>query len=1408
MAKKQLKHVKVLVETQGAKEANVELATLDKHVDSIDKGFKRISKNSGLKSIATAAKSLQSVNRALDGSTQAVTKKLSNYLDNIELTSISLGDLAKHSAQAAKSLASTNKSLAASRGLQSYAKNISALVTQISALSKGNLEGKLKNINSSIRSMNKAMNGGTKASKKNLDAYIKGISEVKTALNELSTSASTANSRIMETNTTMAMAKGSAGSYEDSLGDIAHTLDLMLESMEQARSEMRDIGDAARLTAKNVAQLDNSLDETNESLGSMGDGFRGTREHLKKTGNQAQKTGKKLADSFRAGSSRARAFGDLAFGMNPLVSMYAAIAVNVYALTEAFRVLNDAAGIARLEETTASFSAAISGLNVKALAQDLQEASAGALDLQNALKFATKGVAFSFTTQQLKDLTDGARRASIALGINFNDAMDRVTRGISKQEIELFDELGIVTRLTPAFEKLASQLGKNVDQLTNYERQLALTNEVQRQLEEKYSGVAKYATGWERLGVAVQDLTHKILKGSASAMDKQVDSMGRYLQTLVPITTETKKAAESLKIYNEAMADGKVLQAAMALNEYEKFSTMTTVQLRKAKDAQEEQVASVTQLNKVVTYATIGLGAYLGILKGIPLAMTAAAFVTQAYGAVIGVASVATKAFASVLGLVRMGALAYVATGSMAATVSAGIAAGMASAAGATRAFALATAMAAWPLLLGAAAIAGLGYAAWKLADQFGLAEKASDGFSSMVDYVSGKVKELTKTILGVDTDDSMKEISKLKKELEGMGHVSEDTGTKLNNMYQKLANKGIKLTSPAEGEQQASEEAKKKVQQFYTAYAKAATKTNGVLMSSGEMYRAELAKQKKIIQDKRQAEINAALASIKSLGDATQAVADTARGMRIARTETERLFDEVSKIKSIGENELVKIGGIAEMEKAAEELSKALGMQVTVEGLPNLLSTLDTMISKSKQFKETMERRTQVDYRTSLSFYRDRHKASAEMVAIQREINNLSVSNLGAQGGINEAKVKELQLSLDLLSADEKRAKILQSLKDSETREVGSKDIKGLQLAHRAKVDNSPELAVAIKQNELDIEKTQLEHAKEIGDLSNQDYITQLQILAVKQQLLDKEGEVVELRRQASVFDQIGKIDGISAMQGAVAGLGSTMTTMFADMKEQGENFSIADIFEADSERLIEVANSMTSVIGSIYGAISDAKVAGYDREIEAEKRRDGKSAESLAKIKKLEAKKIREEGKAKKLQVIMSTSVAAAKALELGPILGPVMAGMMIGMGAFQLAQIDKAMGGQLAGLSAPSGNLSLTGGNSKNAVDVSRNSTSSEYSNAAGLPTRASGGTVYSDVEVGERGPERISPQIPVSVSDAGDSASSSNLPSIHLNLNMDNLDSKSMEDRLPDIASALVDTLEEELNTRNLSLENLG
>ena len=257
-----------------------------------------------------------------------------------------------------------------------------------------------------------------------------------------------------------------------------------------------------------------------------------------------------------------------------------------------------------------------------------------------------------------------------------------------------------------------------------------------------------------------------------------------------------------------------------------------------------------------------------------------------------------------------------------------------------------------------------------------------------------------------------------------------------------------------------------------------------------------------------------------------------------------------------------------------------------------------------------------------------------------------------------------------------------------------------------------------------------------------------------------------------------------ISAMGDAL----SPMTAQLAKLGPEGSlissvvngAFAIQDAFttaftEIDGkgitmEKGLALAATSVQAISQMMAASSKNKIANIDSEIAAEKKRDGKSAASVAKIKSLEAKKeaakkkaFEADKKAQMAQIVIATATAFMKAYgEAGPIAGIPLSAMVAGLGAAQLAIVagTSYQGAGGAASSAPSAPSALTMGERSNTVDLAKgNNAGGELaymrgaqgqgqatnfkptSAFSGYKNRAAGGYI-----VGEQGPEVFMPDVP--------------------------------------------------------------
>lgn len=255
----------------------------------------------------------------------------------------------------------------------------------------------------------------------------------------------------------------------------------------------------------------------------------GTVKNLEAAYNSATKakTGLERGASGTGGVSNAtRDFSRQAQGLGGLVHVYAAVAANVYATSEAFSALSKAMDVVLMKESMDKF-AATTGQNIAAIADSMQKITEGALKLPDAVRLTNLGTSSGLTAKQLEQLTIGAKGASAALGRDLSDSMDRVVRGIAKIEPELLDELGVTIRAGQAYKEYAAAIGASADELTGYQRTQAYAAAVSNQLLEKYEAISKEVpvNAFTKLAAAIKTATDSALGFVGTAATPLIDSL-------------------------------------------------------------------------------------------------------------------------------------------------------------------------------------------------------------------------------------------------------------------------------------------------------------------------------------------------------------------------------------------------------------------------------------------------------------------------------------------------------------------------------------------------------------------------------------------------------------------------------------------------------------------------------------------------------------------------------------------------------------------------------------------------------------------------------------------------------------------------------------------------------------------
>jgi len=198
-------------------------------------------------------------------------------------------------------------------------------------------------------------------------------------------------------------------------------------------------------------------------------------------------------------------------GSGGLVRAYALLAANVFALTAAFGVLSRGAQVDTLIASIEQLEIT-SGKSIKSVGRDLQEASGFSLDFAASLRSVSLASSAGFGTDDIQRLGAVAKNASVSLGRNLADGLDRIFRGVIKIEPELLDEIGLFVRVNEAAANYASDLGIAATDLTEFQKRQAFLNEALAQGEDKFEAFADIdPDAFSQIGAALTDVAQSAI---------------------------------------------------------------------------------------------------------------------------------------------------------------------------------------------------------------------------------------------------------------------------------------------------------------------------------------------------------------------------------------------------------------------------------------------------------------------------------------------------------------------------------------------------------------------------------------------------------------------------------------------------------------------------------------------------------------------------------------------------------------------------------------------------------------------------------------------------------------------------------------------------------------------------------
>lgn len=1166
--------------------------------------------------------------------------------------------------------------------------------------------------------------------------------------------------------TKMQASRGMAG-ITKSINDIGDKLDYLaiqlIEVTDKLEMGFDGVSRSVKAMGNDVAaateKVQDRLYDTNRVLGGTARGFNDTA-------GAAGRASRAIGNTSGSARGATRDFAAMAKVGGSLPLLYAAIASNIFVLQSAFEQLKLGDQLNRLEKFGVIVGTQ-TGTPVQSLARSLQEAAGYAISFEEAMRQASSASAYGFDAEQLNKFGLVARRAAAVLGVDMTDALNRVIKGVSKQEIELLDELGVTIRLNDAYADYVKQLNAantgityNINSLTTFQKQQAYANAVIAESTKRFGYLDEVlrATPWEQFAANADAALRTIQQAAAKYLGPVIDAINTVFYTSqASVSAEAARAQEKTNRQIDPTNVGAVALSLAASEEgYNKALDMYKESLDKRNKLKAEFDKRMSQAD-ASTAAAIRL-----VGEGMPVGLAAGGF--EVGGVRIG-SSEANKKFveetaAMGLQIARLGKEVDDSTENLNAWKSAYQAAGAAAA-----------------------------KANPEFQKQINLQKDVYDP-DAVYDFNSAALKSLTEQQKAYNQ--TKKTASDLANDFQNIAS-STDTAAKTSATFEEVIKN---ISSLSAGTGKSADEYVKSLNLGFNTLSEMKTASQALseyVKLTGNETKNQLAVQQKIAdvynqtKDKEKAQEAGRRLELQQLEEqetALRRVLQTNQGNKAVEKEIEKI--QLEKLKLTNQ-------GMEAQKKVKDYTDKILGVDREIALLND--RTMTTTQYRLAQLRLELE--------------------------LEQEKTELYSKQADGQAKAEQSRRAQAQISRELWEAEKQAtashvSALMDALEVSQTQRnvTGQSQI----LTER----------LSILQQQLELSKGNTEEELKYR---NEIYKTAAALEQLRKQ------------RESQMQQQVGS--SVGATYTPTTGL-SGADKDFADMQNRMSSYdqAISKLSELNSEATA-VAQSMgnltnamiqfsqgsldtTSMIASGMQTVASMiqystsqQVSAIDQAIAAEQKRDGKSEASKAKLKKLEAEKLKIQQDAAKKQIIIQTAVAVMQAATAVPY--PFSIPLMVAAGlagALALAQASSASGMSSIADSGADTTQYLTLGERQKNVDVSMQASSGELSylrgdkgigNANSFVPRAEGGMMYPGVsyQMGEHGTEVVTPMVPMKATPndqlSDGSKTTSGRPII---LNISTMDAASFRDFASNNSTALRDAVELALNENGSTLKSLG
>ncbi|BDC47595.1 pore-forming tail tip protein [Escherichia phage EscoHU1] len=1128
----------------------------------------------------------------------------------------------------------------------------------------------------------------------------------------------------------------------------------MIEVSDKLESGFTHVGKSVKAMGNDVAaateKVQDRLYDTNRALGNTARGFNDTT-------TAAGRASRAIGNTSGSARGATRDFAAMAKVGGGLPLMYAAIASNVFVLQSAFEQLKMGDQLNRLEKF-GTIVGTQTGTPVQTLARSLQEAAGYAISFEEAMRQASSASAYGFDAEQLNKFGLVARRAAAVLGVDMTDALNRVIKGVSKQEIELLDELGVTIRLNDAYADYVKQLNAantgityNVNSLSTFQKQQAYANAVIAESTKRFGYLDDVlrATPWEQFAANADAALRKVQQAAAKYLGPVIDSINAVFYTSqASISASAARAQEET---NRQIDPTNVGAVALSLSASEEGYNKALDMYKESLEKRNKLKADLDKRMEQADFFTAG--AIRSVAQGVPVS-------AAALGASEENKKFVAETAAMALQVERLDKEVTDSTDNLGAWKSAYQAAGAAAA-----------------------------KANPEFQKQINLQKDMNDP-DAVYDFNSATLKGLTEQQKAYDQ--AKKTASDLANDIQ---NIAQNTNTAAKTSA-SLSDTIKTIESLSAGTGKNADEYVKSLNLGYNTLSEMKTASQalaGYVKLTGNETKNQLEVQQKIAEvynqtkDKEKAQEAGRRLEIQQLEEqeaALKRVLETNKGNKAIENEIAKI--QLERIKVTNQ-------GMEAQKKVKDYTDKILGVDREIALLNNRTMT-DTQYRLAQLNLElTVEKEKYAWYTKQADKQKEAEQSRRAQAQIEREIWKFRQDQQREMASGRERALNISQTSRNV-TGESQRLTEQQALYQS-LLEITKGNAQAQEEYKRKIQETSAALAQLKMQRDAQMQQ---QVTSSVGGV----YTPTTGLEGDDKANMDMQN------RMASYDQAISKLSELNSEATAVAqSMGNLTNAMI--------QFSQGSL---DTTSL--VAAGMQTVSSMIQYSVGQ-QVSAIDAAIAAEQKRDGKSEQSKAKIKKLEAEKLKIQQDAAKKQIIIQTAVAVMQAATAVPY--PFSIPLMVAAGlagAMALAQASSASGMSSIGDSGAETAGYLTLGERQKNVDVSMSANAGELSyirgdqgigNANSFVPRAEGGNMYPGVsyQMGEHGTEVITPMVPMKATPTdelkGSSKGTSGRPIV---LNISTMDAASFRDFASSNSAAFRDAVEQALNENGTTLKSLG